>query len=288
MIYFFAVVEEGSFSSAAKRLFISQPALSYQISVLEDELGIPLFDRKKNRVFLNESGREFYKECKNLYEQYQEIYQKIRKTPNNEIRIGFTGAFENRELLNVISQFKKLEPNVTFSFIKNNFEGSALDLINEKVDISFGIQSTFKNLDSISYLHLYDYEICIICSYQNPLSDKNEISLKELQNENFIFMNKEFGSQFYNDIFEGFRKSNFHSKIKRMVSSFDELIFNVSSNEGIALASPDVIRSEEIKSIKLISEYHKSAYVLAYRENKNNLLLGKFIDFTEYYFNAIN
>lgn len=288
IIYFFAVVEESSFSAAAKRLFISQPALSYQIALLEEELGLNLFDRKKNRATLNKNGQEFYRECKKLHLEFEKIYQKFQQYPKNEIRIGFTGAFENRELLELISQFKEIYPSVTFSFIKNTFEGCVNDLLEDKVDVSFGIKSTYRDLEPIQVYLLYDYEICIICSPKHPLSHKNSVSLDELKNEDFILLSKNFGHQFFDDMMNSFRRSNFTPRIKREVQSFDELIFYVSSNDGIGIAAPNVIRSEEVRTIKLLDSNHKSSYVVAQKKNISSPVLTSFIDFTLDYFKTIN
>ena len=57
--YFVAAAEDLSISRAAERLHLTQPALSRQISVLEDELGVALFDRIKKRIHLTDAGRFF-------------------------------------------------------------------------------------------------------------------------------------------------------------------------------------------------------------------------------------
>lgn len=287
IIYFFAIVEEGSFSSAAKRLFISQPALSYQISLLEEDLGVRLFNREKNRAVVNETGKYFYSKCKPLYHEYKKIFSSIKRVPQNEIRIGFTGAFENRDLLELISRFKEHYSNAVFSFIKKNFEESAQDLIDNNVDVSFGIESTYKNLSKIHYDKLFDYEICAICSYKNPLAQYDEISIKDLKDYDFILLSKAFGKQFFKDMISGFKKSGFEPKIKKEVDSFDELIFHVSSNDGIGLAAPEVIRSDELKTVKLRDSYHQSTYVIAYRDIRRNSIVSDFIEFSKVFFESI-
>ena len=59
LLYFKEVAEVGKVSLAAKKLFVSPPALSIAISNLEKELGVQLFDRTNNRVELNEQGRAY-------------------------------------------------------------------------------------------------------------------------------------------------------------------------------------------------------------------------------------
>ena len=57
--YVYAVYEEGSFTKAAKKLFISQPTLSVAIKSVEEEIGAPIFERDASGVKLTEVGREY-------------------------------------------------------------------------------------------------------------------------------------------------------------------------------------------------------------------------------------
>ena len=64
---FKVVAEESSFTQAAKKLYISQPAVSSAIADLEAHLGIPLFDRIGRRIYLNETGQLFYHKVANYW-----------------------------------------------------------------------------------------------------------------------------------------------------------------------------------------------------------------------------
>ena len=63
MEYFVAIVNEGNISAAAKSLHISQPPLSAQMKLLEDELGVVLFERGSRSIFLTEAGKVFYEKA---------------------------------------------------------------------------------------------------------------------------------------------------------------------------------------------------------------------------------
>ena len=83
---FFTAAEQGSFSKAAKQLFISQPALSQHILSLEKEIGVSLFDRTPTGVFLTKEGEYLYRELKPLADQWDETIWKVkkRKTTNDK------------------------------------------------------------------------------------------------------------------------------------------------------------------------------------------------------------
>ena len=67
--YFITVVQEGSFSAASRKLFLSQANLSKQVSLLETELGVKLFDREGYRPVLTGIGEIFYREAVKIREQ---------------------------------------------------------------------------------------------------------------------------------------------------------------------------------------------------------------------------
>ena len=64
--YFRAIVDAGTISGAARDLHMTQPPLSYQIKMLEEELQVPLFLRGKKRITLTEAGKTLYEQAGNL------------------------------------------------------------------------------------------------------------------------------------------------------------------------------------------------------------------------------
>ena len=88
--FFMSVVETGSFSQAAKKHYLSQAAISQQISKLEEEVGVRLFDRSKYRPELTEAGKYYYQKIKQLSEEYEKIEKQtryIQKKNSQKIRL---------------------------------------------------------------------------------------------------------------------------------------------------------------------------------------------------------
>ena len=80
--YFLVVVKHLNISKAAKELFISQPALSKQISQLEAELGVSLFDRTKHSLKLTHAGEVLLSETNELFKKQDELRQRVRAAGN--------------------------------------------------------------------------------------------------------------------------------------------------------------------------------------------------------------
>ena len=87
--YFIAVVEQGSFSKAAKKFYLSQSAISQQITKLENDLGFSLFDRRTYYPTLTEEGKRYYDLAKKLLSDYKNEYN------DNSVKHPFVICFNN-------------------------------------------------------------------------------------------------------------------------------------------------------------------------------------------------
>ncbi|MGN1343762.1 MAG: LysR family transcriptional regulator [Traorella sp.] len=272
IIYFISVVQEGSFSAAARKLYLSQSAISQYIAILEDELKTQLFDRSHYRPLLTEAGQFYYQNCLDLMNQYEQIVEQMNMKYNQNIKIGFTGSYENKDILSMIHLFKENQKNVNVSFIEGNFEECIQNLAQGKVDVAFGLESDFKRRSDIEYQKLHAYELCVICSFHHRFANQSQIDIHEIKNEDLIVLSPSFGKGFYKDFMNAFKLDQIKPKIKKSVDSFDELVFNVSIGEGIAIASKDVVRESEVRAIPIINSHHQSNYVIGYQKERNDLI----------------
>lgn len=93
--YFTTVAEEGTISAAAKKLFMSQPPLSTQMKLLEQELGCSLFERGQKHIRLTETGRLLYDRAQTLLRMEASMRQDVEacaRTEKDTIRIGVVSS----------------------------------------------------------------------------------------------------------------------------------------------------------------------------------------------------
>lgn len=267
--YFMTVIEEGSFSAAARKLYLSQPALSKGIGALEKELGIRLLDRSGYRPKLTIAGKKFYDGMQGIIGQYQDLVTALKE--NSQIRIGFTGLYENRKIVKAIHLLEAEFAEWDISFIKSNFEESLRKLLAQETDICFGIESTFRYDDAIAYEVLFSYEMCVICSYDHVFAQFSQISAEQLKSEKMIVLSSKFGKNFYKDFMHSCKLDHMKPYVAKEVDSFDELVSEVSIGNGIAIVSKDVVRSSDVKVIELINSHHASRYVAAYLKSEKDV-----------------
>src|SRR5882757_2245940 len=114
--YFQAVAEELSYSRAAERLRIAQPALSRAVQEIEAELGGPVLDRNRRRVNLTPAGRVLLRETAILFERWEEAMRRVKRTTageEGELRLGYIGPPTRPFLGRLLAEFRRRYPRVS-------------------------------------------------------------------------------------------------------------------------------------------------------------------------------
>lgn len=120
MKFFLLVADSKSFSEAAEKSFMTQPAISHQIKMLEQDLGITLFERKSSRVCLTAAGEEFYEPCKRLVAEADALrahMQSYSSPPKNGLRIGNRTSYNVRQLCEAVNKLGKQYPDANIEII---------------------------------------------------------------------------------------------------------------------------------------------------------------------------
>ena len=282
--YFITAVEEGSFSAAARKLILSQSTLSQQIAILEEDLGVMLFDRSGYRPVLTRAGRTFYEGCLKIRNQCTSLKEAVRKTDERIIRIGFTGTSENKEIMGLIRKFKQTHPLVSFTFQEGSFNRCVEKLIAREVDLTFGIDAELEHYSQIASYPLFDCPSCIICSFDHPLALKEQVAMEDLAGEEFILLSSKFGKNFHHAVQGSFKADAFMPIIREEVDTFDELIFHVSIGEGISIVSRNVVPEHDVKAVDLVGSHHRSSYELGCLKDESNETILRFVEETRAYF----
>lgn len=286
LVSFVTVAEEGSFSAAARKLLISQPAVSQQITQLENKLGVKLFDRSSYRPRLTPAGRKLFEGSRDLLARAENLVGKLASA-QSVLNIGFTGSAQNKELLSFAANFRHAHPDIETIFQKGSFEDGRSRLLSGALDCAFGIESTFTNAPELKVMSLHEYTICLICSHDHPLARQTSVSPRELANEPFVVLGPRYGSLFYRDFMEYLRQDGIDPTIARTVDSFDELVFNVSIGEGVALTSADMVNENEVAVLALSGSYAHSTYVVAWQKKRESDALKLFLAETKKHFDAL-
>lgn len=119
----YTVYQEGSISKAAQKLFISQPSLSVMIQRIEEEVGVPLFDRTSKPIRLTEVGQEYVKaseEIMHIEKAFQNYLEACQELQTGTLTIGSNQLLSSLVLPRYIGQFIQRYPNIHLNLVDDN------------------------------------------------------------------------------------------------------------------------------------------------------------------------
>lgn len=283
--YFIAVVEEGSFSKAAKKYYLSQSAISQQITKLENDLGFLLFNRKTYYPTLTKEGKRYYQLVKKLMNDYQNEYEDLKENLKKDVlTIGITGPFEKKHVPFIVRHFK--EENAISIDIKAFNLRTCMEKLNAReIDIGFGLSNNFKKYPDLIYHTIYHSHICVVTSLDHPLSHKEFVITKDIKDEPLIILSKKQGEDYYHDYMEAFRLDGVVPYIKKEVDDLNEYIMAISLGEGIGLSAMGVINeNDQVVAIPLKESHHHADYAVGYHQDNVKSSVKNFIRYVEDYF----
>lgn len=149
--YLIAIAEEQNLTQAAKRLFISQPALTLYLNRLEAELGVKLFNRSKSPITPTEAGLYYLDKMKKIYASEQELRSELHfiANPTLSLRIGIGQVRGHHWLPQILPTFCSMRPDVNIQIIQRSEELMFHELKQQQLDIVIGCLPSDPNITSV-------------------------------------------------------------------------------------------------------------------------------------------
>ncbi|WAC14869.1 LysR family transcriptional regulator [Dyadobacter pollutisoli] len=257
--YFAGVAEELHFGNAARKLFISQPALSQQIRLLEAELGVELFVGIKrtqlHKVELTEAGKVFFAEAKRILQLSDKAIRNVRQVGAKQqvIALGVFKLILPERVMGILELFATHFPSVEIKLAElPNPLQVQLAVANDQVDMGLCVLPLVA--DGLIANQYTQADYTILLNREHHLANQENVMLAELKKEKWIDHGPEAGL-FYSQLEEVCRKAGFHreSNIAHYVPSFDLLKSMVRSGKGIAFipASLDLQNENNLVSMPI-------------------------------------
>lgn len=184
-----------SYTRASKELHLSQPAVSMQIKQLEEQTGMPLFEKIGRDIFLTEAGREMYHYCRTIAQQLEEaeeVLQQLKgfKSGRLEITVATTAnAFATR----MLSMFSKRYEGSTVSLNVTNREHLLRQLADNEKDIA--IMGRPPEDADLIIAPFADNPLVMVAAPDHPLVTKQPIPLTMLQDQTFVVREQGSGTR---------------------------------------------------------------------------------------------
>ena len=289
--YFVAIAEELHFGNAANKLFVSQSALSQQIQLLENEIGIELFVRikrkQRRKVELTEAGITFLFDAKKILQLSQKAVENARRIGLHQeiIRLGVYKMLLKERIIEVIFLFSKYFPTVEMKIVELPTYQSVQDaLIEETIDLGLTLLPLSHEL--LTAKTTQQGYLKVIMSINHPLAKQDFLKLSDLKMEKWVEISKPL-HPFYEDIENACQQAEFNRipNIIQEVSSLELLCSLVSLGIGIAFV-PSLFNLSHIERIMVknvlkdensLFERIKINHAVAYKNDSISPLIEAFM-----------
>ena len=193
---FLEVVRVGSFSEVARKLSISQPAVSFQIHKLESELGVRLIDRSQKAALMTPAGRRLFQFAESIEREMEHLkhdIDQLREEVVGDLLIAASTIPGEFLMPPILAKFKTLHPAVSVQMAVSNSLTVINGLRNSTYEVGFcGMAPEGKEIESFK---VAEDEIVLIVFPVHPFAGRKEVRVEELAEETLIFREQTSGTQ---------------------------------------------------------------------------------------------
>lgn len=300
-----AVAETLSFSDAAWKVNFSPSSVSKQVSAVENELGIKIFERKaRSKVMITKAGTSVIPYLRRIADAYNRLNLHVSSVLNdqdNSFIISCPNGFSTLGEERWISDYCRCYPEVQLHQIFADQKTALSMLSTGRIDAAFNMASEnilddyaaylkhsifLSNIlpeDKLGIIPLEKKNIMIAVSEHHPAIKDGKVNLADLTNEKFFF--RHFRENMEEDdkiqhFIQACHSENFHPDIKFISDMRNTIVFSmVASGQGIAplMHCPDFIYPG-VKVLPLTKEYYTFTTVVYYLKTNRSTALNKFLD----------
>lgn len=242
--YFQAVAEELSYSAAARRLHIAQPALSRAVKDLEVSLGTPVLERSRHHVRLTPAGAVLLQETAVLLERFEEGVQRVKRTGSGaegELRLGYIGpptqAFLGRLLHAYRSRFPRVALHLEERTPERVWEMVAKGRLSVAITRPVASQEAF----GLQTALLRTEPLGVVVHSDHPFATRPSVTWRSLESEPLVILARREGMGLHDAILAGCRRAGVVPRLAHTPSLVGTVLTYVEAGTGIAIVSEGIV-----------------------------------------------
>ena len=270
--YFTEVVNAGGFAKACNRAFVTQPALSKAIRLLEEELDMMLLERGKRgtQIRLTEAGHVVYRHASRLIEGRQLMLNdldNLRNLKGGTLKLGLAPLGSAELFAPVIAKFRQLHPHIELQLLVRGGIEQTVALHKDEIELATGIIDFDDEFDGI---RVRDESMVVVLPAAHVLANKQTLQLSDLNTLAQVMFEPEYA--LYELVLSACAKAGFTPKTITRVSHADFGIALVAAGTGVMIL-PKIIaeryRINEVVNIPLASADLRWELSLFWRKQKH-------------------
>lgn len=280
---FIAVAEHLSFTKAANALFLTQSAVSHQISALERQLGAKLFRRDTHSVQLTQAGRLLFDTAARLVKEYNGVVDRIRNIGAGiagEVTVGFFGAIEKTLLPRYLPRFWNENPEAMVHLRRYNLVELMQAMAERELDIGFTISVAFTPNPAYHTHTLFEGRASVVMPVDHPLASRTTLRFEDLRNVRMVAEGARSSKPALEGLEATFAKRGFSPHIVQWANDVETVLMLVESGAGVAVLSHhmvDFYPSYRVKCIDLEDEDAAVQDLVVWRKDNDNPLVPRFL-----------
>jgi DNA-binding transcriptional LysR family regulator len=270
--YFQAVAEELSFSRAARRLNVAQPALSRAVKQLEHELGAQVLERTRHSVRLTPAGGVLLREAAGLLQHVDEMAVRVRRTAageEGELRLGYIGPPTQPFLGRILRAYRERYPRVSVHLEERTPERVWEMVAKRRLSAAITRPVLVNAALGLRTVVLHEERLGIVVPSEHPLASRESVPWTALADEDLIVLARREGMSLHDAVIAGCRQAGVTPRFGHTPSLIGTVMSYVEAGAGIGVVTESVVTPTAALSFVLLKPVQRVPLVFVWREDED-------------------
>ncbi|SBS31793.1 HTH-type transcriptional regulator GltC [Marinomonas spartinae] len=279
---FLVLSENITFTQAAQRFNLSQPAFSALIANLEEEIGYRLFDRDTRKVELNANGIHFIEIARRLILNYDEAINEITAHAagrNGSLTLSVLPSLAVEWLPEILATYSKTHPQTQIKLNDTQWNQCLSSLVNGQADLALAASQPTTNIFDSTYL--FSDKFYLLCHADHLLANRDKVSLEEVYQYPFIGFSPRTSIRQYTD--KLFENKGIQLNYRLEVQQLTTMMGLISANYGISITTGLTLFQFKHKNIAIIPfediDIERDIYLIQLKNHTQPNHIKTFSDF---------
>lgn len=270
---FYNVVIHKGFSSAGEALFLTQPAISTQIKLLEESYKVKLFERHGRKIELTDAGKILFSYAEKIFtlaREAENVIEDTKELKRGTIKISASLTMGTYYLPDILNIFKKQYPNIEIQMTVGNSEFVVQNILSFNSDLGFLAQQISN--EKLLIHPFIEEELVLIVPPSHEYATRKNIEFNKINGQNFIMREKGSGTR--DEIENKFKNENIKVNVIMELGSNESIKRAVEAGLGVSILPANVVKREAKSGLlkiihfsgkkftrKFYIVYHKDKYI---------------------------
>jgi len=276
--YFQAVAEDLSFSRAARRLRVAQPALSRAVKELEQFVGAVILDRTRHHVRLAPAGAVLLRESALLLERWEESLRRVRRTAageEGELRLGYIGPPTQPFLGRLLGEYRRRYPRVSIHLEERTPERVWEMVARRRLSAAITRPVPAHEALGLRTVTLREERLGVVVPATHPLSRRASVPWQALEREPLIVLARREGMGLHDAVIAGCRGAAVTPRMAHTPSLIGTVMSYVEAGAGIGVVTESVVTDAALRFV-LLKPVQRVPLVLVWHEDEDSPPVQRF------------